>query len=124
MATDRLFCRFNRGRSTTTGKFDETPVTLREIPLGGLCLSAFLVLRDEHDRFLMGKIDPDAPWDHLGALDRRRIEEHRKGWMLPSSHLIVHESPKDAAMRIAKEQLELDGLCLIRTESRFRSLPA
>jgi hypothetical protein len=87
-------------------------VTLREIPQGGLCLSAFLVLRDYDNRFLIGKIDAEAPWDYLGALDRRRIEEHRNGWMLPSSHLIVHESPKDAALRIAREQLDLDELVL------------
>ena len=60
----------------------------------------------------MGKIDTEAPWDHLGALDPKRIELHRKGWMLPSSHLIVHESPREAATRIAKEQLDLDELAL------------
>lgn len=60
----------------------------------------------------MGKIDPEAPWDHLGALDSARIQIHSKGWMLPSSHLIVHESPQSAAARIAREQLELNGLVI------------
>jgi len=32
--------------------------------------------------------------------------------MLPSSHLIVHESPQDAAARIALEQLELNDLVI------------
>lgn len=32
--------------------------------------------------------------------------------MLPSSHLLLHESPQDAASRIASEQLELRGLKL------------
>src|ERR1700693_1648788 len=105
MATDRLFCRFNQGRSTTTGNLDESPMSLKQIPPGGLCLSAFLVIRDNRGKVLMGKLDPEAPWDHLGALDPKRIELHRSGWMLPSSHLIVHESPKSAAERIVKEQL-------------------
>jgi len=98
--------------STTTGKPDESPMSLKEIPQGGLCLSAFLVIHDEDGRVLMGKIDTEAPWDHLGALDPQRIELHRSGWMLPSSHLIVHESPQAAAARIAKEQLELEDLVL------------
>jgi 8-oxo-dGTP pyrophosphatase MutT (NUDIX family) len=112
MTTDRLFCRFNRGKSTTTGKVDESPMSLKEIPLGGLCLSSFLIVRDPSGRVLMGKIDPRAPWDHLGALDPNRIELHSKGWMLPASHLMVHESPHAAAHRIAEEQLELPGLVI------------
>jgi hypothetical protein len=112
MTTNREFCRFNRGRSTTSGTVDESPMSLKEIPPGGLCLSAFLIVRDLSERVLMGKIDPEAPWDHLGALDPRRIELHSKGWMLPSSHLIVHESPQDAARRIAEEQLELPELII------------
>jgi len=55
----------------------------------------------------MGKLDPLAPWDHIGALDPKRIELHRHGWMLPASHLMVHESPQAAIKRIASEQLEL-----------------
>ena len=109
MATERKFCRFNRGKSTTTGVADGTPMSLKEIPEGGLCLSAFLVVSDSGQRknILMGHIDPYASWDHIGALDPKRIEIHSKGWMLPSSHLIVHESPQEAARRIANEQLEL-----------------
>jgi hypothetical protein len=111
MTSDRLFCRFNRGRSTSTGRI-ESPMSLKEIPLGGLCLSVFLVLRDEIGSVLLGKIDPGAPWDYLGALDSQRIELYRKGWMLPASHLIVHESPHAAALRIAREQLELGEIAL------------
>ncbi len=112
MATDRLFCRFNHGRSLTTNKIDETSMSLKEIPPGGLCLSAFLVIQDGLGRVLMGKIDPKAPWDHLGALDPARVEIHRKGWILPSSHLILHESPQTAVQRIAIEQLELSDLVI------------
>jgi hypothetical protein len=84
-------------------------MSLKEIPPGGLCLSAFLLISETNatSNVLMGRIDPSAPWDHVGALDPKRIEIHSKGWMLPSCHLIVHESPQDAARRIALEQLEL-----------------
>jgi len=110
MTTERVFCRFNRGRSTTTGSVDESPMSLKEIPAGGLCLSAFLIAHDDLGRVVMGKLDPQAPWDHIGALDPRRIELHWKGWMLPSSHLMVHESPQGAVKRVAREQLELRDL--------------
>jgi ADP-ribose pyrophosphatase YjhB (NUDIX family) len=56
----------------------------------------------------MGHLNPKAPWDHIGALDASRVEVHSKGWMLPSSHLLVHESPQEAAKRIIREQLEID----------------
>ena len=112
MTTDRLFCRFNRGKSTTSGIVDESPMSLKEIPLGGLCLSAFLIVQDNSGKVLLGKIDPLAPWDRLGALDPKRIELHREGWMLPASHLMVHESPQAAIQRIAEEQLELPGLTI------------
>lgn len=55
----------------------------------------------------MGRLNPDAPWEHLGALDRERAETHSKGWMLPSSQLILFESPEEAASRILTEQLSI-----------------
>ena len=73
-------------------------------PEGGLCLSAFIVITDERhaNSVLMGHLN------HIGALDASRVEVHSKGWMLPSSHLLVHESPQEAAKRIIREQLETD----------------
>ena len=61
---------------------------------------------------LMGHLNPAAPWDHLGALDPSRIEAHRNGWMIPSSHLILLESPNSAAQRILTEQLHLPNVSL------------
>ena len=55
----------------------------------------------------MGHINSNAPWDHIGALDQERVARHSKGWMLPSSHLILGEDPLHAAQRILKEQLGL-----------------
>ncbi len=104
MATNRTFCRFYKPA--------DTPFGMPEPPAAGLCLSAFLVIaeRGHGNRVLMGHLDPTAPWDHIGALDPSRTAVHRTGWMLPSSHLIVRESPQDAARRIAREQLELPDL--------------
>ncbi|MCI4348139.1 MAG: NUDIX hydrolase [Thermoplasmata archaeon] len=85
-----------------------------EVPEDGLCLSAFVILSPEADlsAVLMGHMNPAAPWDHLGALDPGRVEAHRHGWMLPSSHLIVQESPEEAARRVLVEQLHLPPLPL------------
>ncbi len=104
MTTDRRFCRFNKLGDVTFG--------MPEVPEGGLCLSAFLVLNEpgHPDHVLMGHLDPAAPWDHIGALDASRTAVHSKGWMLPSSHLLVNESPDEAARRIAAEQLERDDV--------------
>jgi hypothetical protein len=104
MTTDRRFCRFN--------KLGDVPFGMPEVPEGGLCLSAFLVITEpgHGERVLMGHLNPAAPWDHIGALDASRTAVHSKGWMLPSSHLIVNESPDAAAQRIAVEQLERDDL--------------
>ncbi len=107
MTTDRRFCRFSK--SPQTASFSVT-----EIPPDGLCLSAFLLVTESrHPRFvLMGHMNPGAPWDHIGALDPSRVEIHRHGWMLPSSHLMFKEGPEEAARRIAREQLDLPTLNL------------
>src|SRR5438094_506959 len=100
MATERKFTRFAPV---------DRPMTTREIPEGGFCLSAFLVIgrTGRPSQVLMGHLNPSGPWDHVGALDQERAEVNSKGWMLPSSHLMVGESPVAAAERILKEQLGL-----------------
>src|SRR6266508_4519593 len=105
MTTDRRFSRFSK--SPDTAAFSTT-----EIPEGGVCLSAFLIVAQagQPSRILMGHMNPEAPWDHIGALDPKRVEVHSRGWMLPSSHLIFLESPEDAARRLAREQLDLPDL--------------
>ena len=82
---------------------------MREVPDGGLCLSVFLVISRTGipTDVLLGRLNNDAPWDHIGALDKARVERHSKGWMLPSSHLVLGESPDDAAKRVLLEQLGL-----------------
>jgi ADP-ribose pyrophosphatase YjhB (NUDIX family) len=69
---------------------------------------------------------------HIGALDPERVEAHSKGWMIPSSHLLLKESPHEAAKRILEEQLELEGVRLSEpkvvsetyTPRRFSDLPS
>jgi ADP-ribose pyrophosphatase YjhB (NUDIX family) len=84
---------------------------MNKIPEGGFCISAFLVISKVRNpsHVLMGRINKKAPWDHIGALDPERVERHSKGWMLPSSALMLGESPKEAAERILKEQLSAPG---------------
>src|SRR2546426_302449 len=105
MATERRFSRF-----ATSDRSLQT----REIPEGGICLSAFLVISQtgHPERVLMGHLNPNGPWDHIGALDAERAEMNSKGWMLPSSHLMLGESPQGAAERILKEQLGLPSQAL------------
>ena len=107
MTTNRRFCRFSK--SPRTAAFSIT-----EIPEAGLCLSSFLILTEARRpmEVLMGHMNPEAAWDHIGALDPDRVQAHSRGWMLPSSHLIFRESPEEAAHRIAREQLELPDLTL------------
>jgi len=105
MATERKFCRFAA---------TDRPVSTREIPEGGICLSAFLVIGQigHPERVLMGHLDTAAAWDHIGALDPERAQANSQGWMLPSSHLLIGEAPEAAAERILKEQLGLPALSL------------
>ncbi|MCL4519086.1 MAG: hypothetical protein M1587_07810 [Thaumarchaeota archaeon] len=112
MTTDRKFCRFSSTMAVASGKVDDVPFGMKSLPDGGMCLSAFLVISEEENpnAVLMGHLNRNANWDHIGALDESRVQVHSKGWMLPSSHLIVHESPQEAAKRILKEQLDLPTL--------------
>jgi 8-oxo-dGTP pyrophosphatase MutT (NUDIX family) len=80
------------------------------VPDDGLCLSTFLVLRPTGypGRVLVGRLNPDADWVHIGAIDARRAAMWSKGWMLPSSQLIYYESPDESARRVAREQLGIE----------------
>jgi ADP-ribose pyrophosphatase YjhB (NUDIX family) len=134
MTTDRRFARSNAGKSTSSGNPDTSTVTTHEIPEGGMCLSAFVVLTrtGSPNQVLIGHLNPEAMWDHIGALDPERVEVHSRGWMIPSSHLLLKEPPQEAAKRILKEQLELKGVKLsepavvseVYTPRRFPDIPS
>ena len=99
-----------------------------------MCLSAFVVLAESRipNRVLLGHLDSGANWDHIGGLNSERVGAHSKGWMIPSCHLIMKESPQDAARRVLSEQLELKDVALsepkvvseVYTPKRFPDLPS
>jgi len=134
MVTDRRFSRFNAGAAQAQARTGENDLTTHEIPEGGLCLSSFVLVTQagKPDHVLLGRLNPDAPWDHIGALDSERVRVHSKGWMIPASHLMLKESPVDAARRVVKEQLEMESLTLsgpqvvseVYTPRRFPDLPS
>ena len=99
MVTKREFARFKRNGGPMTS----------EAPAGGLCLSCFVIIskKGRPSQVLMGKLNVEANWDHLGALDAERASKFSGGWMLPSSHLMLQETPGLAAERILAEQLGL-----------------
>jgi len=105
MPTERRFAAFSKTAA---------PPRMRKMPEGGMCISAFLIIskRNDPDSILMGKPNKDANWEHIGALDAKRIERHSAGWMLPSSHLMLFETPEGAARRILREQLRVKGMKL------------
>jgi ADP-ribose pyrophosphatase YjhB (NUDIX family) len=80
-----------------------------QVPGDGFCLSSFLIITEHNNptNVLVGKLNPSYDWAHVGALDSDRAERFSKGWMLPSCHLMMYESPEEAAERIIEEQLEI-----------------
>jgi ADP-ribose pyrophosphatase YjhB (NUDIX family) len=105
VTTDRKFAAFSK---------QAVPPRMKNMPEGGMCISAFVIVskRGEPERVLMGKIDANANWDHIGALDTKRAERVSAGWMLPSSHLMLYETPEGAARRIIREQLGIKDMKL------------
>ncbi len=91
---------------------------MNEIPEAGLCISAFILLSKTGSpgEVVMGHLNPEADWNHIGALDHERAARNSKGWMLPSSHLLLEESPDDAARRILREQLGVEVQQLTKPE--------
>src|SRR5487761_679514 len=82
------------------------PFQMSSIPEGGMCLSVFLVLwKSNRHRVLLGKVNKDHDWISLGALSNESAEKASTKWMLPSSHLLLYESPNNAALRVLKEQI-------------------
>ena len=78
------------------------------VPKGGMCLSVFLVLwRDDKRNVLVGKVNRDHNWIRAGALSKEAATKISGRWMLPSSHLLLFESPQDAAKRVLREQLRM-----------------
>jgi hypothetical protein len=80
------------------------------VPSDGMCLNVFLVLQKPGDagRVLLGRVAPDSRWEEAGGLDSSRLERVGTRWMLPSSQLLLLESPDAAAGRLLREQLGIN----------------
>ncbi len=85
------------------------PSGFRRIPPGGMCLSAFLLLRRGRS-ILLGKYADDPAWGRLAGLDPERWRAHGAGWTIPASQLKYGEDPRDAARRIGEDVLGVRGI--------------
>jgi len=84
---------------------DSPPAGFSQVPLGGMCISAFLFVR-RGEKILLGKYANDPRWESLTGLDESRRVAHGQGWTLPASQLRFGEDPREAARRIGEEVLQ------------------
>ena len=96
------------------------PGSYHRLPAGGMCISAFVYVR-QGDKVLLGKYADDPRWESLTGMDEARWRTHGKGWTIPASHLKYGEEPRAAGRRVANEILGLRGIPLSepRIESEF-----
>jgi ADP-ribose pyrophosphatase YjhB (NUDIX family) len=85
------------------------PKLFIHVPRGGVCLSAFIVVRNQSGSVLFGRPRPNAAWQERGCLPPWRVREIIKNdeWILPASHLMMGEAPEAAAKRISRIWLGL-----------------
>lgn len=97
---ERRWARFGRRK----------PSWLIQVPPGGLCLSAF-VIAENGDSVVLCKPRAHVAWPEKGGQPMWASRElERSGeWRLPATHLMVDESPDDAAARIAHGFTGLEG---------------
>jgi hypothetical protein len=81
------------------------PPWMIHTPIAGVCLSAFLIVRDPRGRILLGLPRAHSAWATKGGLPVRHARglEDRGEWLLPARHLRMEESPEDAAQSIARD---------------------
>jgi ADP-ribose pyrophosphatase YjhB (NUDIX family) len=84
---------------------------LMHVPVGGVCLSAFVLVRNPNGDVLLGRPRPHRAWADKGCLPPFRVKSlvERNEWILPASHLKVEERPDDAARRICRDWAGLRG---------------
>jgi len=88
---------------------DGPPAGFRDLPPGGMCVSAFLFVRRGRE-ILLGKYRDDPRWEALAGLDETRRKVHSSGWTIPASQMKYGEDPRVAARRIAEEILQMRGM--------------
>ena len=89
----------------------DDPAWFQHLPAGGVCLSAFLVVRNRQGDVLLGRPRRDKAWPEKGCMPYWRLQGilDRGEWVLPASHLMVEESPDHAAKRISRDWAGLRG---------------
>jgi ADP-ribose pyrophosphatase YjhB (NUDIX family) len=82
---------------------------LIHVPAGGLCISAFVFVRNGRGDVLFGRPKPHRDWPEKGGTALWRIRELARAgeWVLPATHLIIGEDPFRAAKRIARTWADL-----------------
>ena len=80
-------------------------------PPAGLCLSAFIIARDAKGSILLGLPKAHDGWPEKGGYPKHQARqlENQGLWLLPATHLMIEESPDDAAKRIAREWAGING---------------
>src|SRR3989442_8909881 len=81
----------------------------RELPPGGMCISAFLFVRRGKE-ILLGKYRDDPRWETLAGLDETRRKGHSSGWTIPASQMRYREDPRTAGRRTAGGILPIRGM--------------
>ncbi|MDA4129540.1 MAG: hypothetical protein OK457_02105 [Thaumarchaeota archaeon] len=83
---------------------------LINIPVGGVCLSTFIVASKDGS-ILLGLPKAGPAWPEKGGERFSGAVELEKtgAWILPATHLFIGESPDAASTRIAKEFAGLKG---------------
>ena len=97
----------------------------REVPEGGFCVSACLVVRDAAGLVLAGRYAPDHPeLEARTGMDDARRHKYAQGFTLPARHMRLGESPDEAARSIAREltPIDIDAPRLVRAWSESYDL--
>ena len=83
---------------------------LINVPIGGVCLSAFIVA-SKNGSILLGRPKAGQAWPEMGGerLSGAVELERTNTWILPATHLLIGENPDDASKRISKEFTGLRG---------------
>ncbi len=88
----------------------DNPSTLFHTPRACVCLSAFVIAKRGRS-VLLGRPRAHDAWPTRGGYPKSRAAELEKegAWLLPATHLLMEESPDEAARRIVHQWAGLRG---------------
>ena len=83
--------------------FDE-----RNVPPGGVCLSSFVIVRNEN-KVLVGRMTKPGEWIKRFFVGEKFAPGYVSSnkYLLPARHLAWYESPREAAESVLQEQLRI-----------------